>query len=228
VGITGAVPAVYDIFLNAQETQFSMEYIDGISAVQAILTMPHPDVVWLQILAQTSLLLGLLERDIHLDHRDLKANNIWIRLEPVDYTVTLHGRTWQVKAPFQVVLLDFGFACLGSEEGKAHVSLNDDPLPLLDPCPKEGRDLFQLMSTTLGLPPVRALLSGPLLALMDAWLSYNGTEFSRFTKGVGKAMDWVYITVKNARFRYPPLHPVALLEKLAQLEAGVTILSTEQ
>ena len=80
-----------------------------------------------------------------MDHRDLKADNLWIRPIPIDYSITVGGKKWRLRAPFQVVILDFGFACLGNEEGNAIVSLSDGIVPKIDPCPKEGRDLFHLL-----------------------------------------------------------------------------------
>jgi len=109
-GIHGAIPHIYDIFQYAGETRFSMDYIKGVSAAEAVSAAANPDDMWLQILGQVSLLLGYLEEKIRLDHRDLKADNIWIRPTPVDYSLMVGGIRWRLKSTFQVVIMDFGFA----------------------------------------------------------------------------------------------------------------------
>jgi len=60
-GVYGSIPHVYDIFQYAGETRFSMEFIDGISAVKALESVVDPDTLLLQILAQVSFILGYLE-----------------------------------------------------------------------------------------------------------------------------------------------------------------------
>ena len=82
--IHGAVSHVYDIFQYIGETRFSMDFIKGISVIEAVGTAENPDSMWLQILAQVSLIIGYLEENIRLDHRDLKADNLWIRAVPIE------------------------------------------------------------------------------------------------------------------------------------------------
>ena len=214
-GIHGAVPHIYDIFQFAGETRFTMDFIDGVSAVQAVLEADDPDSVWLQILAQVSLILGFLEETIFLDHRDLKADNLWIRPTPINYSLKVGGTTWRLSAPFQVVILDFGFACLGDSTGNAVVSLSDGIVPRIDPCPKEGRDLFQLIASMWSIPAIRLRSSKAVQAAIDSLLINKSASFIDF---VHKNLHthWIYLAVSDVAFRHPPLHPVALLLKLKQ------------
>ena len=213
-GIHGAVPHIYDIFQYAGETRFSMDYIDGISAVQAVMEAADPDALWLQILGQVSLILGFLEENIFLDHRDLKADNLWIRQVPIEYTLRVGGHIWHIAAPFQVVLLDFGFACLGGTDGNATVSLGAGIIPKMDPCPKEGRDLFQLVASMWSIPVIRARASREIQAVMDSLLKNRGASFVDLVHQ-NQQMHWIYLAVSDSAFRHPPLHPVALLLKLS-------------
>jgi len=213
-GIHGAIPHVYDIFQYAGETRFTMEFIDGISAIEAVARAADPDSLWMKILVQVSLLLGYLEEWIHLDHRDLKADNLWIRQKPVDYFLTVGGVKWLVQAPFQVVILDFGFACLGNGEGNAIVSLSDGILPIVDPCPKEGRDLFQLVTSMWSVPAIRDRAGKEVEAAMKELLTNRGASYTDLVKK-GFKTHWIYLAVSDSKFRHPPLHPIVLLLKLS-------------
>lgn len=212
-GVIGAIPLVHDIFQYVGETRFSMDFVKGPSSIDYILASATPEKTLLEVLVQTSILLGFLEEAIHLDHRDLKADNIWIRHEPIDYSVTISGRTWKYKAPFQVVLLDFGFSCLGDSEGVAVVSLSDGILPRIDPCPKEGRDLFQLISSIWSLPQIRERIGATLGADIELLLSYKNKPYINLVR---KTLDinWVYLLVSDLEFNHAPLHPISLLQMI--------------
>ena len=224
-GIVGAVPAVYDIYRFADETRFSMEYVEGKSAIEAVLTSPSPDTTWLQILGQAALILGYLEEHLRLDHRDLKADNLWIRPRPVSYSLKVGGVQWQVSAPFQVVFLDFGFSCIGNEGGNAVVSLTDGVVPLIDPCPKEGRDLFQLIGSMWSVPQVRERASPDIAADMELLLKHRAASYIELVRKTTQS-QWIYWAVSDVRFKHTALHPVSLLERLAHEwypTAGVVI-----
>jgi len=205
-GIRGAIPSVFDIFQYAGETRFSMEYIDGISAAEKILKSDNPSKTFLEIIVQACILLGVLERDLRLDHRDLKVNNLWIRPVPISYTVKLDSHTWRIEAPFQVVILDFGFSCVGNKEGNAVVSLSDGILPKIDPCPKKGRDLFQLISSLLYIPEIRSILHAPLVEYMGQLLSVKNAQVLQ--------PEWVYLVVSDSKFHNNLLEPIVLLESI--------------
>ena len=214
-GIYGAIPAVHDIFQYAGETRFSMDFIEGVSAVDALLVSAEPDAMWLQILAQTALILGYLEEHVRLDHRDLKANNLWIRPRPVNYSLSVGGTQWIVTAPFQVVILDFGFSCIGDDSGNAVVSLSDGVIPKIDPCPKEGRDLFQLVASMWSVQEVRARIGAHVAEDIELLLRNRAASYIDMVKDTARSHWWVYLTVSHHRFRHPPLHPFSLLQKLA-------------
>ena len=223
-GVHGAIPHVYDIYEYIGETRFSMEYIQGKSAVDTVANSqggsPHTvEGVWLQILAQASLLLGYLGETIRIDHRDLKADNLWIRWRPVDYTLRVGGVTWRLTAPFQVVILDFGFACLGGEDGNSVVSLSDGYLPALDPCPKGGRDMLYLVGSMWSLPSVRARMSAEFAREMDQLLSQDGANYNKVTQ-LTSASEWIILKVSDPAFKYEPLMPANLLPRIQTLWRG--------
>jgi len=223
-GIYGAVPRVFDIFQYAGETRFSMSFIKGLRSIEYIINSTNPELSFLQFISQVALLLAFLEEKLHFDHRDLKADNIWIRPDPISYRLAIGGKTWTVHAPFQVVLLDFGFSCIGNPEGIAVVSLSDGILPRIDPCPKEGRDLFQLISSLWSVQEIRSII-GPSLSIdINLLLSYrNKSYISLITKTLEQ--QWVYILVSDYSFKHPPLHPISLLQFLSIKYPQISIVS---
>jgi len=212
-GIRGAVPDIYDIFQYAGETRFTMDFIQGMNVVDAVTSAADPDSLWLQILGQVSLILGYLEETLHLDHRDLKADNLWVCPMPIDYSLTVGGVKWRLQAPFQVVIMDFGFACIGDKGGNAVISLSDGILPSIDPCPKEGRDLFQLIASTWSIPAIRMRAGEEVQAVMESLLVHKQASYYNLVQR-NLQTHWIYLAVSDIAFRHPPLHPLTLLLKL--------------
>jgi serine/threonine protein kinase len=210
IGIKGAIPEMCDIFQYAGETRISMKYVKGVSSIEYILNSPTPEITFIQIIVQACCILAYLEEKIYLDHRDLKADNLWIRNRPVTYEIPINGKVWKLSAPFQVVVLDFGFGCLGSADGNSVISLSDGILPKLDPCPKEGRDIFQLFVSLWSFKSVRERMSPTFQAEIDTLLSYKNKPYTSLIKQ-GIDTRWVYLLVSNPAFKYPPLSPLSLL-----------------
>jgi len=213
-GIQGAVPEIYDIFQYAGETRVAMSFIKGVRSLEWVINSATPEKTFIQLLEQVSLLLAYLEETLAFDHRDLKGDNIWIRPTPVNYSLKVGGTEWNVAAPFQVVILDFGFSCLGGSDGNAIVSLSDGILPEIDPCPKEGRDLFQLIASLWSIPVFRSKMSEAFQKEVDLLLSYKNRPYASLVKKTIET-QWVYLLVSDSSFVHPPLHPLSLLEMLA-------------
>jgi serine/threonine protein kinase len=199
-GLQSAIPEIYDIF-QAADMRFSMEYILGEFPYELLAKTATPDVCFFQILAQVCILLYILEKDISLDHRDLKANNLYIRKRPIDYTFTIGDTEYRIKAPFQVIILDFGFACIGTK-----INLAQGILPEKDPCPKEGRDLFHLLTSFWSIPSIRDRMSTETQKEIDGSL----LSYARYTKKFTDT-NWVYVVTSDPAFVYPELAPAALL-----------------
>jgi serine/threonine protein kinase len=214
--LESAIPEVYDIFVSGKSLSFSMEYIEGDFPYVYLAKVENPDEFFFQILTQVSVLLYFLETDIFLDHRDLKANNLYIREIPVDYKVTIEGTIYHVKAPFQVLLLDFGFACIGDETGKTRINIADGIFPDSDPCPKEGRDLFHLITSFWSIPSIRERMTEATQREVDGWLHKDKKDFSKLTRKLNQT-DWVYVVTGDPTFKYPKLQPLAILKRLNHL-----------
>jgi hypothetical protein len=213
-GIIGAIPRVYDIFMHGEEARFTMDYIEGQSALEAIYQSASPDRIFIHCLTQVCLILSILEERIYLDHRDLKMTNLWIRRTPVSYTYK--GLT--IEAPFQVVVLDFGFACLGNGEGATLVNLGD-VIPDIDPCPKDGRDLYQCIMSLWGVEQVRSKLSSAMQAEVKGWIEGVKGGSARIRES-SSALEWTYMLTSHPKFSHSLLRPERLLERLMILQSA--------
>lgn len=215
-GLETATPEVFDIFVRGKkDVCFCMEFIKGHFPYSLLAQTATPDLVFFQILAQICILLGILERDIYLDHRDLKANNIYIRERPCQYTVDLSGSRWSLSAPFQVVLLDYGFACLGNDKKRTRINLSPENFPHSDPCPKQGRDLFHLLTSFWSIPSIRQRMSGATQKEIDTWLHQQKRDYARVSRE-GVDPLYFYLITGEDSFRYPFLEPLTLLELIAR------------
>lgn len=145
-GLAGSISKTYDLFLFANEVRFSMEYIDGTSFKNFIKSHTSDEII--NCIMQLSYILYILARNLNFDHRDLRIENVWIR--PLTsariYTIQIENLVAQkLEFNFQVVLLDFGFACMGDNFRKTIVNLGDNVFTPIDPCPKNGRDMYQFL-----------------------------------------------------------------------------------
>jgi len=206
-GIPGAIPEVYDIFRHSDHIRFSMEYIEGQSALEAIYTSFDPDRTFIQCLSQVCVILSILDNQIHLDHRDLKMTNLWIRRKPIRYG--------GLEAPFQVVVLDFGFACIGNGEGVSVVNLGD-VIPDIDPCPKDGRDLYQCIMSLWSVKEVRSRLSTTMQAEVKTWIEGVKGGSTRIAES-SSSLEWTYMLTSHPSFSYNLLRPENLLKRLQML-----------
>jgi serine/threonine protein kinase len=204
-GILGAVPRVYDLFLFADEVRFSMEFIQGESAYEFLRSRIHTpgfQAVFLDILIQITILLECLTRRINIDHRDMKLDNIWIRAgeTPVHYTFRISGNSYTHISKFQIVLLDFGFACMGSERGTQILNLGG-VIPDLDPCPKSGRDMYHILNRLLEPAGFQEGLTTELRTTLHSWLHPYGKKGAYLT----------HLTTSHPEFGIPQLMPLEIL-----------------
>ena len=204
-----AIPKVHDIFVNKKGVCFTMEYVHGQLVsdwIQTIKGSQLPQLFHLFI-AQVSLLLWLLETHLGLDHRDLKANNLVIRNEPCVLKLMLGGHPWILKSPFQVVILDFGFACIGD---LIHLG---DVLPPMDPCPKDGRDIFHLLVSILGLSSVQTNFSPSLLQQIDKWMAVGSKSYADMARR-WPTENWVHLVTSERSFTIDSCKPEKILKSL--------------
>jgi serine/threonine protein kinase len=215
--IPWAIPTVYDIFRYQNKTHFSMEKMDGVFLDVWFQKSKQPDTDFFLMMAQLSILLCLLHQCIGLDHRDLKADNLLLSLHPCSLQFQYGAKTYRLDSPFQVHILDFGFACLGhitTEPSPAFLSLGDGVLPAIDPCPKEGRDLFQFLLSILCVKTIRSALSSSSMQSIESW---TGPKFVSMAKKMSEDPSWIYLLTSSSEFTSPKSTPYSVLRDIVHL-----------
>lgn len=213
-GLSHAVPKVYDIFYHKSfgEVMFTMEYIHGeLLSVWCLENICKPGGVrlFVMLLLQIALVLEVLENEFHSDHRDLKVNNILVEDIPLELNLFWHGRDRRIVFPFRVVFIDFGFACRGEEVDVRGL----DGIPVLDPCPKTGRDIFQILANFWSMPSLR----GKINALWGKWiierLSLTNTSYPCVKLCETKNdLDWLQGVTDDKGFCAPLCAPSRIIE----------------
>jgi len=204
-GISFTVPEVYDVFRDKRtgDVWFTMESFKPFLVSQWCMKNLQPDTFPL-LLLQIGLILEVFQQEFKIDHRDLKINNMLVVEEPVTVEITWEDEPTKVSFPFRIVFIDFGFACieriLDIREG--------DGLPPIDACPKEGRDIFQVLVSLWSIPTLRGVLE-------HSWGGWVRQKIgSRFMALVEKsqALDWMYNVTDDRDFRAPLCAPFVIIQ----------------
>jgi hypothetical protein len=98
---------------------------------------------------------------------------------------------------FDVSFIDFGFSCIGIEDGKGGGSIRAGKVyDETDPCPKEGRDMYMFLAFLYFY--THRKLSTELEGLFEKWLNVDGCTMTSFLKSASspkekrEVMDWIY------------------------------------
>jgi serine/threonine protein kinase len=204
-GFSAHIPKLFDIFHtpSKKEVWFTMEYKEGPNIVDWLLSVEKPEFQFAYILAQLCILLDVLH-DSGIDHRDLKANNIIVNPSPCIVRIGTRIITF----PFTLILIDFGFACVGE------LDVSKGAFPALDPCPKEGRDMFHLLASLWSIQPLRERIQ----TTWESWIlrhlvSSTGKSYAEFAERV-KNNEWIYLLSGAEKFRAPRCSPQQILQDL--------------
>lgn len=221
LGYTDRIPPVLDIFTcESGRCAFSMKEMENSSlATQFLLHSATPDHDLFHILAQVSILLFLLQLTLGIDHRDLKADNILILEKPSHLRLEAYGKTYTLHSPFHVCIVDFGFACLGD----THLSLlnaGQHVLPDLDPCPKEGRDIFHLVVSLYGIQQLREKFSLSTLKFMETLLQIEDKQWHTTARRWSHS-EWTYLVTTEKKFKHPACAPLAILQSIQHLHLDI-------
>jgi serine/threonine protein kinase len=122
------------------------------------------------ILAQVAYILYHLQAKLHLNHRDVKVNNILLRTGK-GLTVLEIGES-AITTKYEVVLIDFGFACIGCPPPKAPATVFQAGswFTLQDMCCKKGRDIAQLLYCINCYFPLETYLTPEFFKLLSSWM----------------------------------------------------------
>jgi serine/threonine protein kinase len=223
-GLGEHCPKVVDLFSYSGSTWFSMEPIYSAPLLDTYL---HSLPTWskkskdnghalINILAQIALSCIVLERTIGFNHRDLKPDNILVKLDsfkprslksPGEYDI-------HVAPSHTAILVDYGFSCLGP--GKVPwIQSGDGILPPFDPCPKVGRDIFMILVFLLWQKSVRDSLIDEHLEFFKTSLRLSTDRLAEMMNTNKNPSDWIYMLITERGFQCPALDPLVWLKTCA-------------
>lgn len=207
-GLAYTVPEVYDIFMDrrTKKVWFTMQHYEPVHlstwCIHTLAIQEHKH-YFILLLLQIALVLEVYDTDLRIDHKDLKLNNLMVVEEPVDVEVDWKGETKKLTFPFRIIFIDFGFACK-----EYMIDLKWEEIPPMDPCPKEGRNMFQVLVSLWNIQPLRASLEATwgqwirqrIDSVVPSFPSVSMTESK-------KDLDWMYTFTDDTRFRAPLCAP---------------------
>jgi len=212
-GISSCVPCVYDIFTYkpSGDVWFTMEAFDPIMlsywCVKHVSTIPK---LFPLILLQISMILEVLEKAFNIDHRDLKVNNMLIVEEKTTFGIVWEGKRKEIIFPFRIIIIDFGFACLGK-----YLDIKCDGLPPIDLCPKEGRDIFQVIISLWSIQVLRVALEAEWGSWIRQRIHIGTISFSET-----RTHDWMYNITEDPEFRAPLCAPGIIIKDCMKVLEG--------
>lgn len=172
------------------------------------------------IIAQIALIIRILDEELDMNHRDLKTTNVLISTVTAEPAAPITFKDIKViiGGSLTVKLVDFGFACAGN--GTRTLVNAGNFFPMSDPCPKTGRDLFQLLTTMYLCTRFQKLVdnSPHLHTLFYKWLTIPNNDYIAFLKTIGtQSIDWVYLMLGSDKFFAPSCCPRQILTDIGQL-----------
>ena len=209
-GLSSCVPKVYDIFTyqTTGDVWFSMEAFEPLLVSQWCVQQLPNTKIFILLLLQISLILEVFETILHIDHRDLKINNMIVVNEPIKLEIVWKNSDKTIEFPFRLVFVDFGFACTES------IDIKRNGLPPLEPCPKEGRNIFQVLVSLWNIQSLRT-------ALNDTWGSWIRKRISSVIPNFpcislaesNKTLDWMYSLTDDKEFCAPLCAPKKIIDE---------------
>ena len=211
VGLGFCIPKVFDIlrFQVSNDIWFTMEPFEPILLSQWCVKNigKNPKQLFAFLLLQISLVLEVFENKLNIDHRDLKVNNMLVKDEPISINFKWNNKEHKLVFPFQIIFVDFGFACiqrlLDLREG--------DGLPPVDPCPKIGRDIFQVLASVWSIKVLRGFLE----ACWGGWIRQRLRTEDRSYVSIAETMeslDWMYTLTDMDTFQAPHCAPKHIIQ----------------
>ena len=198
------IPEVYDIFRFKQtgDIWFSMRQYDA--ALLSAWCLNNSGRFG-ELILQIALTLEVIENMLFIDHRDLKVNNILVIDNPVEIRISWKGKIITLTFPFHIVYVDFGYAC-----AKGLVDVRDG-LPAMDLCPKDGRDIYQILVSLWRIKELRGLLNTKWGSWIRSKIDYTLPQ--SYLRLVETTLDlsWMYSVTDNTGFRAPLCKPSAII-----------------
>lgn len=131
-----------------------------------------------EIIGQTAYILYHLQNRLHLNHRDLKVNNLLVRPVKTPFSLTIDGSV--LSTTYEVTMIDFGFACVGCHDDSHTLFQAGSWFPFSDICHKKGRDLAQLIYCINTYFPLDLYLTPELFTIVKGFMvvDWHGSSVS--------------------------------------------------
>jgi serine/threonine protein kinase len=226
-GFPNAVPKVIDLFKHPNfGIVFTTERVPGAQLFADYLKhglkwgIPsyENDKKIIGVFVQVATYLAILEYNLGLNHRDLKGTNV-LMIAPSDpwrKTVEIGLHKWTLHCDQKAVLIDFGFSCIGRENGQTVVSAGEH-LPTIDFCPKKGRDLFFFFATLWNIPAFRSSITPVTIALFRKWLRDNSATCwaDWLITSVQSNLESMLLLTNSDHFYSEPCNPINVLRDIS-------------
>lgn len=227
--LTNSIPEIYDIVQLNNEIIFTMQAFPEAITLSAFLVKHLKKdnfLCFIEILAQIALYMLPLQSVLYFNHRDLKSDNILVdENKPIKHVLKFGTKTIIVQSRSRAILIDFGFSCVGYEIGGGNLLSGGPSLPPMDACPKDGRDIFHILSSLYSFEVFRRNLHPLITKLCKRWMNFDGTNYTG--EIVQKAADetWIYRITSGTCFSAPNCSPLMILADIAEHFPTIVTLS---
>ena len=182
------------------------------------------DTLFLSVLAQIATYLAILEKELGMNHRDLTGTNVLMVApkSPVHQRVDLETTSWTIHSDHQAILIDFGFACIGEQDGKVIISAGEY-LPNIDFCPKQGRDLFLFFASLWSIKLFRTSVTDSVKQLFYKWLHDKTSMCWADWLSVSFETDLMsmYLLTNAEQFKSPSSAPLEVLKDISKIDSSI-------
>jgi len=228
-GFPWAVPRVLDIVRHPHlDIVFTVEKCPDAKLFHEYL---HSNILWgeqthqndyiiLTIISQLATYLAILEHELLLNHRDLTGSNV-LMIVPTDLiskTISVGNVEWTLLINHKAILVDFGFAAIGSMPSRKTIVSAGDFFSDSDVCPKEGRDLFLFLASLWKNPLVRQSVTPNTMNLFKKWLtqSSTGKHWSDWMEGFNIDIRSLYLLTIHESFSNKNTNPFSILHDISR------------
>ncbi len=218
IGFPNGAPKVLYIFKQHDKSVcFAMEPIHNATTLSELLETSNISQnfnIIMDCLLQVCAMVWYLDNVLGINHRDLKPSNFLIYKHPTEKKlIVVEDEIFEINSNYSISFIDFGFSCLGST--KTHVS--DLSLSTvysqIDPCPKEGRDMYLFLSFLY--IEFYNRLPHDLISLLEKWLTIPNTNMIKFLKKYGmKSQEWIYFLTGNPEIKSFNCTPYTIIKEL--------------
>ena len=215
------IPKVYDIYNKIDDSintspryviHFCMEEIKGIFIDDFLKESHTPEKDFLIAFIQICIVLNILEKELVFNHRDLRYTNIYVVNKKTEIQFTLKERTYKIISGFCICILDFGFACIGTNESILNAA--NGIIQNEEKCMKPGRDLFQLLISIWCKKNIRNKMKPFFIEEINNLLKTNKKDYTHLIFSKPEDSKWPYTLTRGESFNFVELSPENLFETL--------------